>query len=429
MLWALLVAVLVGVKDCVVLAAPDRGDLPPVRTYHGLSDTSTPLSSSAYLVPSNVPRSIPHTASSSADSPKPLPCAFTIDFPAPPLRFDLCPLLGGTDPLTITSHEETPPTHTDYTYTVGRGAPVQRDRTMPDELQCAEGTWVCLQVINSRPNHPSEPPRVLQVVPVAGEPGLRPTAKRVQRKLRDSDTEVDALRVVLHGGSYTSRSQKAVFDFICASETTPPTLSWTFNGTHAFEWSSEHACGKAVVPTTPPPSTSEPPSPTGPGDDGDTENPPSDPESPDQGHGDINRPAPSPTHPLLRLAFIAGGLFFLYYAFRTLLPKLHTAMLRRKARRTRGSGVLPASRFAGLVPAQFVRRAGYEPLFDAGDLEDEETRNIGEAADLESRSGARAHGGGEDRRLGPSAYGDAYQDEASPLSATFPARGAYGAAR
>ncbi|KAL1679621.1 hypothetical protein EV122DRAFT_277012 [Schizophyllum commune] len=423
---ALLVAVLVGVKERVVLAAPNRGDLPPVRTYHGLSDTYTPLSSSAFLTPSDAPRSIPDTRLLTADSPNPLPCAFTIDSPAPPLHYDLCPLLGGTDPLTITSHEETPPTQTDHTYTVGRGAPVQRDRTMPDELQCAEGTWVCLQVINSRPNHPSEPPRVLQVVPVAGEPGLRPTAKRVQRKLRDSDTEVEALRVVLHGGSYTSRPQKAVFDFICADKTTPPTLSWTFNGTHAFEWSSKHACGKVVVPATPPPSTSEPPSPTGPGDDGDTESPPSDPESPDHEHGDINDPAPSPTHPLVRFAFIAGLLFFVYYAARTLLPRLHSAMLRRKARRTRGSGVLPASRFAGLVPAQFVRRAGYEPLFDAGDLEDEERRNSDDAADLERRSGPRE---GDDRRSGLRAYGDAYQDEASPLSATFAGRGTYGVTR
>ncbi|KAJ7284049.1 hypothetical protein C8J57DRAFT_1001350, partial [Mycena rebaudengoi] len=100
------------------------------------------------------------------------PCKFALS----DLEFDLCPILSGPTVL-IPFAEDTPPTHTTHEYSIGMGGPLRRDLTLPAELQCPEGTWICLIVSNMRPSHPSEPTRILQVVPVAGGPSLSPKAK------------------------------------------------------------------------------------------------------------------------------------------------------------------------------------------------------------------------------------------------------------
>ncbi|KAF9456957.1 hypothetical protein BDZ94DRAFT_1143969, partial [Collybia nuda] len=80
----------------------------------------------------------------------------------------LCPLLkaraGNFD---ISIEEETPPTHTQRKYALGFGGALKWDGTLPAELQCPEGSRICLTVINTRPNHPTEPSRILQVIPIA----------------------------------------------------------------------------------------------------------------------------------------------------------------------------------------------------------------------------------------------------------------------
>ncbi|TRM55771.1 hypothetical protein BD626DRAFT_522398 [Schizophyllum amplum] len=366
-----------------------------------------------------------------------LPCAFTLSA----IHYNLCPLLSGPEPLTITSHESTPPTHTDYTYTIGRSAPLQRDRTLPDELQCGEGTWVCLQVINSRPSHPSEPPRVLQVVPIAVAPDLRPTARRVDGK--------NALRIAVHGGIYNNKPQKAVFDFVCAEETTEPSLSWTFNGTHAFQWRSDHACGKAIE--QPEPGDEEGGKmPAGDGEgEGDGTSPPTDPEEGERPDGDVREPSSGPTIPLA--VWLVLGLGVLYFALRTLPPRIRSALLRRKARRT--TGMYPAHGLGGIVPAQFMPasflsamrgKARYEPLFDAEETYDagedtydagEDTYNTGDNSyntgedSYDAEAGADVSGlEGGARDTGLDRRYASFENEASPLSATFGGRGAYGAA-
>lgn len=176
-----------------------------------------------------------------ADIPA-LPCTFTIDN----TEFDLCPLLGSSKPLQISTGEDTPPTYTTNIYAVGLGRPLKRDGTLPAELQCPEGTLVCLtgeytsvlrfecaqkaSVVNTRPNHPSEPERILQVVPIAGGPNLRPSAKlgpkanaddphgRISRsRCTQSGLTMYAgtLLIHWHGGSYSNRPQKALFKFHC----------------------------------------------------------------------------------------------------------------------------------------------------------------------------------------------------------------------
>ncbi|KAK0444552.1 uncharacterized protein EV420DRAFT_1002653 [Desarmillaria tabescens] len=203
-------------------------------------------------------------------NPAALQCSLQIDNHL----FDLCPLVAShPGPLTISLDEETPPTRTRNTYSISLNGPLKRDGTLPAELQvslayftgetrvliiyeCPDGTWICLTVTNARPNRPSEPIRVTNVIPIAVDPNLNPTVKfGAKAKLDDYHAP---LQVTLHGGSYTSRNvkQKATFQFVCdhdAEEPTEPEFTWSFNGTHAFTWKSKHACSTIVSgsPTSP----------------------------------------------------------------------------------------------------------------------------------------------------------------------------------
>ncbi|GLB38918.1 putative autophagy-related protein 27 [Lyophyllum shimeji] len=195
-----------------------------------------------------------------------LECTFAVN----QLEFDLCPLLNARSaPFDITFAEETPPTYTKHVYAVSFGGPLKRDGTLPAELQCPEGTQICLTVINTRPNHPSEPARILQVIPVAGK-DLNPTA--ILGKKEHEDDPHAPLQVTLHGDLYLQQKQKATFIFSCdhaAEETSKPTLTYRFNGTHAFSWRTKHACHKPLSAPHPGP-TPDPDPP---------EDPPKDPES------------------------------------------------------------------------------------------------------------------------------------------------------
>ncbi|KAF8914955.1 hypothetical protein CPB85DRAFT_1296368 [Mucidula mucida] len=163
-----------------------------------------------------------------------LQCSFHVgDF-----VFDLCPVvkLHTSAPITISLQEDTPPT-------VPR-----RDGTLPAELQCPPGTWICLEVSNRLPNRPSVPDRITQIVPIAVSPNLSPRAK-FGPKINAEDRHAP-LQVTLHGGIYTTRQQKASIQFICdhnAEEPTNPTFGWSFNGTHAFDWKTKHACPRYVA--------------------------------------------------------------------------------------------------------------------------------------------------------------------------------------
>ncbi|KAG7446723.1 uncharacterized protein BT62DRAFT_931291 [Guyanagaster necrorhizus] len=191
----------------------------------------------------------------------PLQCSFQIDND----MFDLCPLITShPGPLAISLDEETPPTRTRNSYSISLNGPLKLDVTLPAELQCPDGTWICLIVTNAWPNRPSESTRVTNVIPIAVDPNLNPTAKLgAKAKLDDYHTP---LQVTLHGGSYTSRNvrQKATFQFICdhdVEEPTEPEFAWSFNGTHAFTWKSKHACSSIVSgsPTSPSEPDPDPP--------------------------------------------------------------------------------------------------------------------------------------------------------------------------
>ncbi|KAG5652693.1 hypothetical protein H0H81_004078 [Sphagnurus paluster] len=176
-----------------------------------------------------------------------LECSFAIK----QFEFDLCPLIEAhSERFDIAIDEETPPTCTKKVYAVSLGGALKTDGTLPAELQCPEGTRICLTVVNTRPDHPSEPSRVLQVIPVAGA-DLDPRAV-----LGDKVSEHAPLQLTLHGGLYMQQKQRATFIFHCdqdAEEPTAPTFSWDFNGTHAFSWKTKHACHKVLATPQPDP--------------------------------------------------------------------------------------------------------------------------------------------------------------------------------
>ncbi|KAF4582536.1 hypothetical protein EYR38_002662 [Pleurotus pulmonarius] len=138
-------------------------------------------------------------------TPTTLPCA--LSFANDRLRYNLCPLLhrhkGHKEtsdgdktvevdprPIKIRIVEETPPTRTTSVYSIGLRSALDWNGTLPAELQCPKGTWICLIVENIRPSHPSEPKRRLQVIPVAGAPKLAPRAQLGKRKIPGAnDTE------------------------------------------------------------------------------------------------------------------------------------------------------------------------------------------------------------------------------------------------
>ena len=86
------------------------------------------------------------------------------------------------------------------------------------------------------------------------------------------------LHIRLHGGYYVYGPQKADLQFICdrnADEPSTPTYSWTWNGTHVFQWRTRHACPSMRAKPGPP--QDSPP----PGDSDEETTPPTDDEDGD----------------------------------------------------------------------------------------------------------------------------------------------------
>ncbi|OCH88027.1 hypothetical protein OBBRIDRAFT_758909 [Obba rivulosa] len=192
--------------------------------------------------------------------------------------FDLCPVISGNEGgWIIESERRTPPTITKTVYQIGLKEKLEVDESKPKHEQCFDGTFICMTVINHRPLHKDEDPRVLQVVPIAGRlprnltqdehghgdyyPGLNFTVGMAPSR---SDPRHDVLHLIVHGGYYDYRQQKADIQFICdhdAEEPTNPTPYYTWNGTTVFRWRTKQACTHDK-PTKRPPSK-EPPA-TGP---------------------------------------------------------------------------------------------------------------------------------------------------------------------
>ncbi|KAJ6628880.1 autophagy-related protein 27-domain-containing protein [Mycena sp. CBHHK59/15] len=282
------------------------------------------------------------------------------------LEFDLCPVFAGPS-TSVSFAEDTPPTHTAQVYAIGLGAPLDRDVTLPAELQCPEGTWICLTVVNTRPSHPSEPSRILQVVPVANELGLNPKAKLLAKV--DADDTHDPLQITLHGGSYNHQSQKASFQFHCdheAAEPTLPAFKWQWNGTHTFSWRTKHACPRALPPGAPGRRPDDEPDADPPA------TPPPDPDADDR-ESAVSRPAAFST--LFIVFWLSASIFALRFFYPSLLRLGRRISMRGSMATRRSKGFRPSS-------ATLVRWAEEESALEEYDIDPTSSNSDSEGTPL-----------------------------------------------
>ncbi|KAL9709984.1 hypothetical protein Ac2012v2_007044 [Leucoagaricus gongylophorus] len=164
------------------------------------------------------------------------------------LSYDLCPLFLYHQSLKHEIIEETPPTQTRNIYDIALGTGLSKDGTLPANLQCPPASFICLTVVNTRPDHPSEPPRILQVVPVASG-DIRP-------RFRSTNTTTGAdllethLQLTVHGLLYMKQKQRAVFHMQCveSGDVSNAQLEflYTWNGTHVFNWKTKYGCPRVT---------------------------------------------------------------------------------------------------------------------------------------------------------------------------------------
>lgn len=179
----------------------------------------------------------------------------TCDFKIGGHHFKLCPLFEGDWKSRFKQlewEEQTPPTVTKTVYKMNLAGPLKVDQTLPEHEQCPPGTWVCKTTINTRPDHRSEAPRILSVVPVVGdieenknqEEQFGVFAQFGQSWSQRPDDDLPPLWIRMQGGSYVNEPQRALINLRCNDtvEESDPRFSMTFRGTHFFTWTTSHAC-------------------------------------------------------------------------------------------------------------------------------------------------------------------------------------------
>ncbi|PSS08914.1 hypothetical protein PHLCEN_2v3404 [Hermanssonia centrifuga] len=141
-------------------------------------------------------------------------CKFMVDGNA----FNLCPLLKRKSLWIVDSEQDTPPSITTTRYTLSFNGPIEKDTTLPDDMQVATSRF---------PKHESEPPRVTQTIPIAGElspehcthiiksgeyyPGLNVTAEMTS----PWGSEEPMLSVRFNGGYYVDKPMGTSLLFQC----------------------------------------------------------------------------------------------------------------------------------------------------------------------------------------------------------------------
>ncbi|KAI0266349.1 hypothetical protein BC834DRAFT_842993 [Gloeopeniophorella convolvens] len=210
-------------------------------------------------------------------------CRVTLD----KYHFDLCPLLKErhqSGQIDLVTHYKTPPTITTIIYNVSLSGPLKKADGIPDDEQCAEGTWACMTTRNRRPGRdPVKDSRVTQLVPLVAKPSksesLSASAAEEREEFgiyaqlgKSEEGKPPPLSLRMYGGYYVDKPQRVQINFVCsASDDDAPKYSWTWAGTHTFTWATKHGC--AGVHATPPPK-----------DGGDSDPPPAEIEEPPNDH-------------------------------------------------------------------------------------------------------------------------------------------------
>ncbi|THH17934.1 hypothetical protein EW146_g2971 [Bondarzewia mesenterica] len=190
-------------------------------------------------------------------------------------NYNLCPLFNGVRGRrkTMEFENQTPPTVTKVVYDLSLDGPLERNTTLPEHEQVVPMfiSTTCKRItaaINRRPDHRSEAPRILQVVPVVAnfsKKALSPSSERfaVHAMLGKASDEhmPPPLWIHLTGGHYVDKPQKGLIHFICdlnAPDPSEPTFGWSFNGTHTFNWRTKHSCASVQAAPQQPQPTSPP---------------------------------------------------------------------------------------------------------------------------------------------------------------------------
>jgi hypothetical protein len=137
-------------------------------------------------------------------------------------KFDLHKIGG---PHSISTHDEShPPAMHNTTWTVDICQPLRKDKKLPSADQCPSGTYVCGITTTYNPTLNPVVPEIDQVIPIAGNyEGSGGSGKPLDphyERLKETDTASDGLRMILQGGSYAKKDQRAIVEFQCDEERT-----------------------------------------------------------------------------------------------------------------------------------------------------------------------------------------------------------------
>lgn len=105
------------------------------------------------------------------------------------------------------------------TWTVDICQPLRKDKKLPSADQCPAGTHVCGITTTYNPTLDPVEPEIDQVIPVAGNyEGSGGSGRSLDphfERLKETDTASDGLRMILKGGSYAKKDQRAIIEFQC----------------------------------------------------------------------------------------------------------------------------------------------------------------------------------------------------------------------
>ncbi|TLD10850.1 hypothetical protein PgNI_05523 [Pyricularia grisea] len=105
---------------------------------------------------------------------------------------------------------------TNVTYSLDLCGPLKKKDDVKKEDACPEGSWVC--AISHNIDTASKTDSIIEIRPIAGDVDgatLDPVATRLSTSSADGDKDKVGVRLVLQGGHYNGRKQKAVVEVLC----------------------------------------------------------------------------------------------------------------------------------------------------------------------------------------------------------------------